>query len=678
MAERLCNIQFPNHLLQQQEELQQRCIICLDPQESATATGSTPNYQQCPIGGHIVCHKTCLDSLVLFNVSPERLRAYHGEIPCPWVNAEQGRQLCPQRWHYRELATHLSPDVQLRYVEGVTTFMRTLLGEKYYPNRHHLTEEAVQWQHQKREDPLVEAAAAHIVSDLLSLHCPSCATVFADFDACCAVTCGACGTHFCGLCLDQPGGGGAREGGRKGGREGGRSLKEQAHAHVIGVHGQLFFQEDEILRQQNIFRMRRIVEYLLEVTTTPSSVPPSVPPSLAPDTSSSSTTTTSCTTYSREERKKGKQEEESKALQFVAQALTKVAKECAALEMDVREIERIFYRYRQHQARGDDQEGEEGMIVFRPRRPSRLRFEDLMGEGEREGRLVFREATPILRLAGGEKMNVTVVAPAATAVTLSSAAVLLAATTADGSAPAGPAAAAAATACTSSTVMALISASAAAAAGFSGPAGHSYAVEGEGMREGGKEEGKGMDEVNRRTDEGEEEEEEEHGHRHRRRRTFSFQSECPDSISTNGWSAFSSFSSSLSSSPLSSPLPHSLWPERVMEDVEEEKEEIMDEEENKEAKEQQIVEGEDEKYEDDEDEEEEEEEKEEESYFYEEEGGISLMQHRVGRGREIEKGEDLSFSVSKQEEGMDVVVRTSEEKEEETESKGVAANYFTF
>jgi hypothetical protein len=225
--------------------------------------------------------------------------------------------------------------------------------------------------------------------------------------------------------------------------------------------------------------------------------------------------------------------------------------------------------------------------------------------------------------------------------------------------------------------MALISASATAAAGFPGPPGRDYTAEREGMMERGKEEGKGMEEVNRRTDEGEEEEEEEHGHRHRRRRTFSFQSEYPDAISMGGWNAFSS-SSSLSSLTSSSPLPPYLLPERVMEIVvEEEKEETMEEEENKEVKEQPMVEG-DEKYKDEEEEEEEEEEKEEETYFYEEEGGVSSVRDREERGREIVREEGMHYSVSKQEEEMDVVVGTSKKTEGEGERDGMAAHYVTF
>ena len=681
-------------------------------QESAAAA-STPStsYQQCPVGGHIVCHNKCLDGLVLFNVAPERLRAYHGEIPCPaWVEAEEaGRELCPHRWNYRELATHLSLDVQLRYVEGVTTFMRTLLGDGGSQSGSSIQQRSHQENEQEVEDPRVQAAAAHIVSALLNLRCPACATVFADFDACCAITCGACATYFCGLCLEQTKGEGGREGGRDGGSS---SLKEQTHAHVIAVHGHLFLQELEIWRQQNVYRTTRIVEYLLEVTgTSPSSLPPSRPALLA------------TTNHTQEEEAK-EEEEKSEELLLVARILARVEKECEALGMDVREIERML---RRRQAGGEAEEGREeegddemkeeevgvrvrqerkredndlfvlhnnglfpsprpalrrdathafaphrfttpatatvaaaataaaaagsfsmpaGFVfpaagggggggggkgedwrVLGPRRPSRLRFEDLRGEGGREGGFVFREATPILRLAGGEDTLSTATTAAAPGASPLPAAAAVA--------PVAPAAAFPAP--TADAVVTF-----AAAAAFPAPAGAYY------------EEGKGVDEGEEEEEEEEKEEEEEHVHRHRRRRTFSFQPESPDSTSMGGLSAPSSSSSSLpsSSSSVASLLQHFVLPGVVREEKEEvEDEGEMEEWGAQEEKEEQMNEDE-----------------EEEGMEGGREEGLSPSWLRVTPSSKQEEVEER----------MDVVVRASEEEEREGGRDGGVARYFTF
>ena len=272
------------------------CMICLGCPSTSTPPGkavalstadlsaeSSP-FLQCPIDGRIICHSKCLEDLVLFNVAPERLRAYHGLVPCPWIDASALRESpCSHRWQYRDLVKHLSFEMQIKYTEEMTAFIRTLLGNPSESARE--TDTLVNENKEKKaltmedpDDPRVLSAAAHIKENILNLRCPQCMAVFYDFDACCAVTCRACGISFCGLCMMPPGGKSKKDGNM----EGSDRTKEAAHAHVIAVHGRLFMQEEEILRQQNVFRQHRLVHYLVSLAVSPSSLPPSLPSLLFP------------------------------------------------------------------------------------------------------------------------------------------------------------------------------------------------------------------------------------------------------------------------------------------------------------------------------------------------------------------------------------------------------------
>ncbi|GBG24182.1 Protein kinase, putative, partial [Hondaea fermentalgiana] len=44
-----------------------------------------------------------------------------------------------------------------------------------------------------------------IQNEVLAITCPRCSTVFADFDGCCALKCGACSSYFCAWCLQDTG-----------------------------------------------------------------------------------------------------------------------------------------------------------------------------------------------------------------------------------------------------------------------------------------------------------------------------------------------------------------------------------------------------------------------------------------------------------------------------------------
>ena len=191
-------------------------------------------------------------------------------MPCPTPG-------CPRRYAYRELHEALSPDVRLRFVEALLAFLRTTgtlpatataapspsssthVGTETQPQQ--LLQEQEQEQEQEGVDD-AEAAAAGAwrqrvlgAVEVLNLRCPGCGTVFLDFDACCAVECGACGRCFCGLCLAMPPAAAAAAAAEVGGAEaGGGGRRDAAHAHLVAVHGALFFNEAEIRRRQNVFR----------------------------------------------------------------------------------------------------------------------------------------------------------------------------------------------------------------------------------------------------------------------------------------------------------------------------------------------------------------------------------------------------------------------------------------
>lgn len=274
--------------VQQQEEqqLSRHCIICLESPvltpsspPSARATAAIPAMGNssmstimtvCPLNPqHIICHRNhCLDDLALFNVAPERLRIYHGMVPCP-------SETCIHQWQYRDLEPSLSAHVRPAFVEGLVGFLKTTTlaagmvaaGEGQQQSRVSTSGQGTEETGDdiREDDPRIHNAVQHILSSIFNLRCPYCQTVFFDFDACCAVNCASCGVTFCGLCLEPSAttaliGGAAAAGGLGAGQETGglqqqrANIRDQAHTHVITTHGNLFFNDQEIRRQQNVFR----------------------------------------------------------------------------------------------------------------------------------------------------------------------------------------------------------------------------------------------------------------------------------------------------------------------------------------------------------------------------------------------------------------------------------------
>jgi hypothetical protein len=291
--------------------------------------------------------------------------------------------------------------MQIKYTEEMTAFIRTLLGNPSESARE--TDIVVNENKENKalimedqDDPRVLSAAAHIKENVLNLRCPQCMAVFYDFDACCAVTCRACGISFCGLCMMPPGG----KSKKNGNMEGSDTTKEAAHAHVIAVHGRLFMQEEEILRQQNVFRQHRLVHYLVSLAVSPS-LPPSLPPSssLAPSLSTDASLPQDDARLTapgmdiRAERSEGEAagEEVRRAAEvglvgvpypaLMERVLFQVARECNDVGLDVDEIRRKAHEALRGPSEGmaggeQDREGSTPSEVGREREHN-----DLLGLG---------------------------------------------------------------------------------------------------------------------------------------------------------------------------------------------------------------------------------------------------------------------------------------------------------
>ena len=59
----------------------------------------------------------------------------------------------------------------------------------------------------RSSDDMLYFSAKAAVVDLVGLRKPCCGKRFADFDACCAVECAECKSHFCALCFELTDGG---------------------------------------------------------------------------------------------------------------------------------------------------------------------------------------------------------------------------------------------------------------------------------------------------------------------------------------------------------------------------------------------------------------------------------------------------------------------------------------
>jgi hypothetical protein len=145
-----------------------QCSICMEAHHSASGL-------QCG-GGHFICHED-VNSLVRFHASPERLRRHRGQIPCPWVG--QGEERCEHRWHYRELRQFLDGETHVVFVEGLVGLLDPLLQGAARGGGAGREGEGGEG---GRGDARVEEAVAYVMEEILSLHCPACHAVFADFD----------------------------------------------------------------------------------------------------------------------------------------------------------------------------------------------------------------------------------------------------------------------------------------------------------------------------------------------------------------------------------------------------------------------------------------------------------------------------------------------------------------
>jgi hypothetical protein len=151
----------------------------------------------------------------------------------------------------------LSPQAQLGAVEGLLAFVRatTTTTQSQLP--------ALQLDGEGEEAAVV-IMAERIREEVLNLRCPACRVVVYDFDACCAVTCGACGLAFCGLCLTPSSVAGAAAAMPAPAAAASTAdavvatqQKDAMHAHAVSAHGALFFSEGEIRRLQNRYRCVR-------------------------------------------------------------------------------------------------------------------------------------------------------------------------------------------------------------------------------------------------------------------------------------------------------------------------------------------------------------------------------------------------------------------------------------
>ena len=94
----------------------------------------------------------------------------------------------------------------------------------------------------------LQQTRAHIINEILTLHCPRCKAAFIDFDGCMALSCSrdACGAKFCAVCLrDCAGDADAHE-----------HVRSCKYTEGVGLHAS----GDSLRRMHNRWRTDKIVE----------------------------------------------------------------------------------------------------------------------------------------------------------------------------------------------------------------------------------------------------------------------------------------------------------------------------------------------------------------------------------------------------------------------------------
>ena len=173
-------------------DTQLECCICKE--STGNAQGCT--NERCD---HSVC-SSCFDNLIMNADSLSKQR----EV----VNRVCIRNGCTGTYP-QHIVTRVCGQAQDRYVElKANTMMNERIRESFVEEQRELLELG-----QMTYGDRLFRQGMKILTRLCGTYCPSCFASFADFQACCALSCANCPTKFCALCLQQTPG-------------------ENAHAHV--------------------------------------------------------------------------------------------------------------------------------------------------------------------------------------------------------------------------------------------------------------------------------------------------------------------------------------------------------------------------------------------------------------------------------------------------------------
>lgn len=218
-------------------DTQLKCCICQE---------NTGNAQACSneLCDHSVC-PSCFDGLIM---NADCLTKQRGV-----VNRACVRNECNGTYP-QHLIAMMSSGAQDRYIElKANTMMNERIKESFVEEQ----KEVLQLGQMSFGDREFQFGMK-ILTRRCGTHCPSCFASFADFQACCALTCSNCKTHFCGLCLTK-----TRAG-------------ENAHAHVttcplrrhFNMPDALFIRKEDWIAGRALISNRLLDEYLMTLPST--------------------------------------------------------------------------------------------------------------------------------------------------------------------------------------------------------------------------------------------------------------------------------------------------------------------------------------------------------------------------------------------------------------------------
>ena len=180
------------------------CCICFDPFPGTAGVACCSTGGPGGGSGHFVCNG-CFGGHVQAEIGKDLGERQHlaGSVFCP--QHSQGCSAPP--YSDQTVAIRCTEGVFAAYVAARTELAeQRIIQEQEGAFLKRLEKERARFDGGAAGKPeavedAIQRHRAHVVENILTLHCPHCGAAFVDFEGCFALKCSRCRTHFCAYCV---------------------------------------------------------------------------------------------------------------------------------------------------------------------------------------------------------------------------------------------------------------------------------------------------------------------------------------------------------------------------------------------------------------------------------------------------------------------------------------------